>query len=450
MKKISVRFISLGCPKNLVDSEVMLGYLQRDQFTILSPNSQSDVVVVNTCGFIEDAKQESINTLLELAREKKEGRLKLLVAAGCLSQRYAQELPGLLPEVDAFIGTGDFSRLATVIHNKLGGKKTRNYVEYPHELPVFNTPRYQSTSGYSRYIKIAEGCSHSCSFCIIPKMRGGLKSRPSDDIVKEMRAALNRGTKEFNLISQDLNEYGRDLKSGESLYQLLSKLESLQGNLWIRLLYMYPLQFPDKLIRLIRDHPHLVKYVDIPLQHIDNALLRSMRRGSSSRYIYRLIEKLKSEVPGIIIRTTFIAGYPGETDTAFSRLVDFVRNMEFDRVGIFTFSREEETPSYHLEGQLPEKIKNERCDILMKTQQKVSLEKNKRLIGKTLKVLYEGSSSQSEFLGSGRFYGQAPDIDGEVLIRSGTAKLGEFVDVKIVDAFEYDLLGEIVTPKEFV
>lgn len=447
-KKTTVRFVSLGCPKNLVDSEVMLGHLMEANFQVVPPDASSDVVVVNTCGFIEASKQESINTLLEIAQEKKKGSLKLLVAAGCLTQRYSKDLPGLLPEVDAFIGTGDFLRLGLIIRNKLGGEKKRNYVDYPKELPTAVTPRFLTTPSYSRYVKIAEGCSHSCSFCVIPAMRGGLKSRASDDVIEEIKRGVDSGTKEFNLISQDLNEYGRDRRpvagatgragaiEGTSLFSLLTKIADLPGDFWVRLLYMYPLQFPDRLIELIRDHPPICKYVDIPLQHIDDAILKSMRRGSNSRYIYRLISKLKESIPDIVLRTTFITGYPGETDEAFGRLVKFVQEMEFDRMGVFAYSDEEGTAAFDIKPKVPKKIREERRDILMKVQQAISLKKNRTYIGRTCKVLFEG--------GSGRFYGQAPDIDGEILIRSGSARPGDFVDVKITDAFEYDLLGEIV------
>ena len=459
-EKTTVRFVSLGCPKNLVDSEVMLGHLAHGNFEIVSPDRPSDVVVVNTCGFIEAGKLESINTLLELAEEKKDGRLKILVAAGCLAQRYAADLPNLLPEVDAFIGTGDFSRLPLIIRNKLGGERKRNYVDYPKELPTAVTPRLLTTPSHSRYVKIAEGCSHACSFCIIPAMRGTLRSRTPDDVMEEIRRGVDSGTKEFNLVSQDLNEYGRDRRpvagpiEKTSLFSLLTKIADLPGDFWVRLLYMYPLQFPDKLIRLIRDHPHVVKYVDIPLQHIDDGLLTSMRRGSSSRYIYRLISKLKEEIPDIILRTTFITGYPGETDKVFDRLVKFVEEMEFDRMGVFTYSPEEGTSAFNLQDSVPQSVKEERRDTLMKIQQAISLKKNRQYIGRTLRALYEGPSKQNDIHLAGgsafavgpaaRFYGQAPEIDGEVLIQSGEAKPGDFVEVKITDAFEYDLLGEIV------
>lgn len=444
-KKISVRLITLGCPKNLVDSEVMGGLLAEKDFFLLPEGSESDVGIVNTCGFIEASKKESIDAILALANEKKEGKLKLLIVAGCLSQRYATELPKLLPEVDAFIGTGDFSHLPSVIREKLNGVKRRNFILDPtQELPTALSPRIAGTPTYSRYIKLSEGCSHACSFCTIPLMRGGLKSRAENDILEGIRRGVGEGTKEFNLIAQDLNEYGRDLAEHGSLYGLLEKLGEVQGDFWVRLLYMYPLQFPDRLIRLMKDHPHVIPYVDIPLQHIHDRILKSMNRGSSSAYIYRLIEKLKKEIPGMILRTTFIAGYPGETDEEFGSLLKFIREMEFDRLGVFTFSQEEQTPSATLAGQVPEAVKAARRDLLMTTQQGISRQKNGNYIGKTMKVLYEGVEGG---IATGRFYGQAPEIDGDIIIDTMAAETppipGTFTNVKITGTLDYDLVGEI-------
>lgn len=446
MNKISVRLITLGCPKNLVDSEVMGGLLAEKDFTLLPEGAASDVGIVNTCGFIEASKKESIDAILALANEKKEGKLKLLIVAGCLSQRYATELPKLLPEVDAFIGTGDFSHLPAVIREKLNGVKRRNFILDPtQELPTAHSPRIAGTPAYSRYIKLSEGCSHACSFCTIPLMRGGLKSRAENDILEDIRRGVGEGTKEFNLIAQDLNEYGRDLSDRGSLYALLEKLAAIEGDFWVRLLYMYPLQFPDRLIRLMKGHPHVVPYVDIPLQHIDDKMLKSMNRGSSSDYIHRLIGKLKEEIPGMILRTTFIAGYPGETDEAFERLRHFIKEMEFDRLGVFTFSQEEGTPSAKLPGQVPEAVKKARRDSLMTTQQAISRSKNGNYIGKTMKVLYEGVE---DTIATGRFYGQAPEIDGDIIIDTVNAQTpptpGTFLNVKITGTLDYDLVGEVV------
>lgn len=448
-EKISVNFISLGCPKNLVDSEVMLGLLDKDDFAIVSPETQSRVTVINTCGFVEESKKESIDTILEAAGRKKDG-LDLLVVTGCLSQRYQEELPKLIPEVDIFVGTGEYDRLPGLIRHKLAGKSGKTYVENPRFVPDHLTPRLQTTPFYTKYVKISEGCSHRCSFCIIPFMRGDLRSRKPDSIVSEIAVGGENGVKEFNLVGQDLNEYGRDLMERSSLFKLLDALKVVEGDYWLRLMYMYPLQFPDKLVALIAQHPQIAKYVDIPLQHISDRQLKKMNRGSNSRYIYRLIDNLKTKVPGIFLRTTFIVGHPGETDDDFQELKKFVTQSEFDRVGIFKFSREEGTPSFDMAGQVSDDVKQARYDELMSLQQEISLKKNRALIGKTVRALYEGDSQQTDFLGSARHQGQAPDIDGEILIRDGrdTVKKGDFCNVKIVDAFEYDLLGEIIPERK--
>lgn len=445
--KFSVNFISLGCPKNLVDSETMLGLLDKDDFTIVPPDQESHITVINTCGFIEESKQESIDTILEVAEKKKSGSLDLLVVAGCLSQRYKEELPKLLPEVDLFIGTGEFEKLPGLIRHKMAGKEDRTYVEDPRFVPDHLSPRLQTTPFYTKYVKISEGCSHKCSYCIIPFMRGTLRSRTTDSIVTEIQEGITRGIKEFNLVGQDLNEYGRDLEERKSLFKLLEELKTIQGNHWLRLMYMYPLQFPDKLVHLIAEHPNIVKYVDIPLQHITDHMLKKMNRGSSSRYIYRLIENLKTHVPEICLRTTFIVGHPGETKQDFEELKTFIKTAEFDRVGVFKFSPEEGTPAYKMNEQVAEEIKEERYNEIMALQQEISIRKNQSWIGKTVRALYEGNSKQSDLLGSARHQGQAPEIDGEILIRDGRdqVNVGEFCQIKIVDAYEYDLLGEIVT-----
>ncbi|OGQ07649.1 MAG: ribosomal protein S12 methylthiotransferase RimO [Deltaproteobacteria bacterium RIFCSPLOWO2_12_FULL_40_28] len=457
VKKIpTVRFISLGCPKNLVDTEVMTGLLHQKNYRIVSSETTSDVGVINTCGFIEASKKESIDTILKLAEEKKQGKLKLLVVSGCLSQRYAKELPALLPEVDAFIGTGDFSRLDEIIQKKLGGETTRNFIRYPDELYSIDTPRLYLTPSYTRFIKISEGCSHTCSFCTIPLMRGNLKSRTSNNIAQEIKQGASRGVKEFNLIAQDLNEYGRDLPERDSLYHLLEKTGGLSGSFWIRLLYMYPLQFPDKLITLIKNHPHVIPYVDIPLQHIDDEILKSMKRGSSSKYIHRLLEKLKTEIPHLVLRTTFITGYPGETESAFGKLLNFIKETKFDRLGVFTYSKEDQTMAAKLPNPVPEKIKQERRDEIMKTQQKISLEKNKALVGKKIEVLFEGELNATDpetdyfVQGVGRYEGQAPEIDGQVFLDypdSNKPTVGEFITATVTKGFEYDLVARVESSK---
>jgi len=368
----------------------------------------------------------------------------MIVVAGCLAQRYVNELPELLPEVDLFVGTGEYHKLPGLIRHKLAGDKNVAYVEKPEYIAEHLTPRIQTTPFYTKYVKIAEGCSHRCSFCIIPFLRGDLHSRTPEDIFEEIKDGVANGVKEFNFVSQDLNEYGRDLKERPSLFKLLNNLAELDGDFWLRLMYMYPLQFPDKLVKLIAEHPHIAKYVDIPLQHISDTMLKKMNRGSSSRYIHRLIENLKTNVPDIVIRTTFIVGHPGETEKDYQELKKFIKETEFDRVGIFKYSNEEGTPSNTMNGKVPEEIKQKRYNELMECQQKISKKKNQALMGKTLKVLLEGPSQESDLLLQGRTHGQAPDIDGVVLIRDGSAPVGDFCQVKIVDAFEYDLLGEII------
>ena len=443
-EKFAVNFISLGCPKNLVDSETMLGLLDKDDFVIVSPDAKASVTVINTCGLIETSKQESIDAILEIAERKKSGQLKLIVVTGCLSQRYKEELPKLIPEVDLFVGTGEYDRLPGLIRHKLAGKAGKTYVENPRFVPDHLTPRIQTTPFYTKYVKISEGCSHCCSFCVIPFMRGALRSRTIESVVAEIKAGVTNGVKEFNLVAQDLNEYGRDLAGRESLYKLLKNLESIDGDYWLRLMYTYPLQFPDKLVELFASHQHIAKYVDIPLQHISERMLKKMNRGSSSKYVHRLIEQFKKKVPGITLRTTFIVGHPGETDQDFEELKNFIHDTAFDRVGVFKFSPEEGTPSFDMKGLVDESLKTSRLAEIMSLQQKISLKKNKNLVGKTIRAIYEGPSEQSEYFGTARHQGMAPDIDGEILIRDGKVSMGEFCQVKIVDAFEYDLLGEIV------
>lgn len=369
----------------------------------------------------------------------------MVVVTGCLTQRYSKDLPKLLPEVDLFIGTGEYQHLPELIRKKRGGAREKTFVDKPEYVPDAAAPRLQTTAPWLRYVKISEGCSHRCSFCIIPTLRGGVvRSRPVHDIAKEISAGIGHGVREFNLVAQDLNEYGRDLSSRSSLYALLDDIDKIPGDYWIRLLYMYPLQFPDRLVKRLAESEHVLRYVDIPLQHIADSQLKKMNRGSSARYIHRLIDNLRKHMPDIVLRTTFIVGHPGETKKDFSELEKFIRETEFDNVGIFTFSREESTASSSMGRQVPEEIKQERRARLMEIQKEISLKKNRARIGQKLRVLHEGVSSETDLLHQGRFYGQAPEIDGTVLIRSGKAVPGSFCEVQIVDGFEYDLLGEIV------
>lgn len=430
-----VCLISLGCPKNLVDAEMMLGYLKKDGFAFTREPSEAEVVVVNTCGFLESSKRESIGEILKVARYKEKGRCRVLMATGCLPQRHGEELAREMPEVDLFVGTGEFDRIAGFLRGKFS---ERVCVSKKQILPDPDLPRVLATPPHYTYVKISEGCSHTCSFCIIPAIRGGLKSRPMDSVVREVAQHVDLGVKEFNFIAQDLNEYGRDLKNGSNLTRLLQELDRIQGKFWIRLLYMYPLEFNDRLIGAIRDAEHVVKYVDMPLQHINERILLSMRRGSPSRYVRQLLGKLKKAMPDITLRTTFIVGYPGEMEEEFQELCDFVGEVEFDRVGVFQYSREEGTTAALLSDDVSQEIKKERYDRLMGLQQKVSHHKNKSLIGKTLGALSEGVSGKPGIF-QARLASQAPEIDGVTWIHTPDVPVGQFVTLRVTAAHEYDL-----------
>ena len=442
--KRRVCLVSLGCPKNLVDAEMMLGFLKKDGFELTTDPAVSEVIVVNTCGFVEDSKRESIGQILEMARYKEEGNCRVLVASGCLTQRYSQELHKDMPEVDLFVGTGEFDKLAGYLKEKFGGGEATSpvHVSARQILPDPDLPRIQATPKHYTYTKISEGCSHICSFCIIPAIRGRLKSRPMTSIVREIREGVDRGVREFNLIAQDLNEYGRDLKDGTNLAALLEALNSVEGDFWLRPLYMYPLEFNDRLIEVLRDSEHIVKYVDMPLQHIGEKVLLSMKRGSPSRYVRQVLAKLKSKIPGIAIRTTFIVGYPGETEDEFQELCDFVGEYEFDRVGVFKFSIEEGTAAAVLQNQLDHEIKDARFERLMAIQQKISRKKNKGLVGKTVRVLCESPVPDGEGLYKARLSTQAPEIDGMTFLAGKDLTPGTFVDAKILKATDYDLIAE--------
>lgn len=416
--KSKVCLVSLGCPKNLVDSEMMLGSYKKDGFTLTTNPQEADVIVVNTCGFIEASKKESIAKILEMARHKKEGNCRKLVAVGCLVGRHGEELARELPEVDLFVPN----------------RQT---------LPDPDLPRVQSTPPHTTYVKISEGCSHICSFCTIPSIRGGLKSRPVDSVVREVREGVGRGVKEFNLIAQDLNEYGRDLKNGSNLAKLLLGLDRVDGDFWLRLLYMYPLEFTDELIGVIGESEHVVKYVDMPLQHINERILLSMKRGSPSRYVRQLLSKLKTKIPGITLRTTFIVGYPGETEEEFQELLNFVREVEFDRVGVFKFSVEEGTAAATLPDQIAEAIKEERYGQVMALQQKVSRKKNEALVGKRVRLLCERPIPGRPGFYQARLASQAPEIDGVTYVEGENLPPGEFRDARITGAMEYDLVADL-------
>jgi len=436
----SVHFVSLGCPKNLVDSEVMLGLLARAEYAFVEDPKNADIIIINTCAFIEDAKKEAIDTILEMAEFKKSGRCKLLAVAGCLPQRYENELADSLPEVDLFVGAGEFQNIVGLIR---GSQKNRLAVARPVYLYDHKTPRITVTPPHAAYIKIAEGCFHPCSFCVIPKIRGRYRSRTTQSILEEAEAMLGRGVREINLIGQDTTAFGRDL--GESLEDLLIGLSQLEGDKWIRVLYAYPHNFPAGVISAMKSYSDICPYLDIPVQHVSDRILKSMKREGDAKEIIDLIDLLRKEIPHIFLRTSVIVGYPGETGDEFDELLDFVSQAKFDHLGAFKYSVEEGTAAAKLQNRVSEKTIQRRYDEIMQLQQEISYDKNRLHVGKAMQVLVEGESEESGGMLQARHAGQAPEIDGVVYIKEGRAKAGDFALVKIKEFDAYDLTGDIVT-----
>jgi ribosomal protein S12 methylthiotransferase len=438
-----VHLLTLGCPKNLADSELMLGALTGAGFEVTLNPDEAQVLVVNTCAFIEAAKRESLDAILEAAEVKERGRGKRLVVAGCLSQRYGAELSEMLPEVDVFVGTGNFLDLPELLRRTESPEsRPVPYAGAAHLLPTSGAPRVRGGEFFTSYLKISEGCNHRCAFCIIPKIRGRHESRPMADLVAEARALARSGVREINLIAQDLTAYGRDLAPQSSLAGLLHELAGVDGLRWIRLLYCYPNFVSAELLDAIADLPPVVKYIDMPLQHADDEMLRAMRRERSGAALRKLLDRIRERIPEVTLRTSFIVGFPGETEAAFRRLVDFVRDIEFDRVGVFTYSREENTAAGEMPGQVPERVKRARRAELMQTQAEISLRKNRGLVGREVEVLVEGPMPGSAARMRGRTPGQAPEIDGSVFLR-GEAEPGEFVRARVERALSYDLHARV-------
>ena len=442
--KQKVSMVSLGCPKNLVDAEVMLGVLSKQDYEITTDEKDADVIIVNTCSFIKEAKQESIDAILDLAERKHDGRCHTLIVSGCLPQRYQEELAHELPEVDIFIGTGDYPRIAEILAEKSGTEGQLRYVGDPDYIYDESLPRLNSSPAWYSYLKIGEGCSNCCSYCIIPQLRGAYRSRPLEALVAEAEMLVSRGVKEINVISQDITRYGSDLANGNTLEELIRRLAAIEGLQWIRLLYAYPDGITDSLIELIRDEPKVCKYLDIPIQHISDPVLKAMKRRSSEQQIRDLIAKLRSEIPGITLRTSLIVGFPGETVDDFNSLMQFVEQTHFDRLGVFCYSKEDGTPAAEMPEQVSERVKRERYRKLMRAQARLSFRRNRALIGKIEQVVVEGYSEETELLLKGRSSRQAPDIDGLVYITSGTANVGDIVSLRITDSSDYDLIGEMV------
>jgi ribosomal protein S12 methylthiotransferase len=439
----AVHLISLGCPKNTADSELMLGALVRAGFEVTMDPQQAQVLLVNTCAFIEPAKKESIDAILAAAEVKKNSAGQRLVVAGCLSQRYGSELREQFPEVDIFVGTGNFLDLPELLRRSERPElRPIPYTGAAHLLPSAEAPRIRTGDPFSAYLKVSEGCDHRCAFCIIPKIRGRHESRALDDLVEEARRLAASGVREINLIAQDLTAYGRDLKQRASLAALLHRLAPVDGIQWIRLLYCYPNFVTDELLAAIASLDKVVKYIDMPLQHADDAMLRAMKRERSADALRSLLERVRAAIPEVALRTSFIVGFPGETDAAFATLVDFVREQQFDRVGVFTYSREENTAAYDLADQVPEAVKRRRRAELMEVAAEISLDKNRGFIGREIEVMVEGAAPGRATRLRARTSAQAPEIDGMVLL-SGEAEPGEIVRARIERASTYDLHGRI-------
>jgi ribosomal protein S12 methylthiotransferase len=436
--------VSLGCPKNLVDAEVMLGCLDKAGYGITTDEHEAQVIIVNTCSFIRDAKQESIDTILDLADRKKDGNCRLLIVAGCLPQRYQEELARDLPEVDIFIGTADYPRIADIIAERDQLDHQICYTSDPDYLYDEDLPRLNSSPAYTAYLKIAEGCSNCCTYCVIPSIRGRFRSRPLAGLLDEARRLVAGGVKELNVIAQDITRYGEDLTDHPTLVELLTSLASIDGLSWIRLLYAYPDGITDDLIELLKREPKICRYLDVPIQHISDPVLQRMNRRGGEEDLRRIIGRLRSELPGLALRTSIIVGFPGETDEDFRKLVSFVEEARFDRLGVFCYSREEGTAAAEMEGQVSERVKRERHKRLMKAQARVSFLCNRALIDTVEEVLVEGFSEETELLLKGRSARQAPDIDGIVYITSGVASVGDIVRVRVTDSSDYDLIGEMV------
>ena len=435
-KRMKIGFVSLGCSKNLVDTEMMIGLFKNNQFEVVADPQDAEIILINTCGFIDSAKKEAIDTILEMAEYKKQN-CKLLVATGCLVQRYKDELQKELPEVDLFISLDEYDNLYEIVTKALNLKQNNDKPE----LSYFE--RAISTNGYYAYLKIAEGCSNNCTYCAIPKIRGPYVSRPFEDIIKEAQALSDKGLQEIIVIAQDTTKCGIDLYKKPRLAELLRELCKMNFT-WVRFLYAYPESVTDELIKTVKEEPKIVKYFDIPIQHIADNVLRRMARRTNGEQIKEKIAKIRKEIPNVVIRTTLIAGFPGETEEEFNELKEFVKEIKFDRLGCFAYSKEEGTPATKLDGHLPARVKKQRANEIMRIQKEVSKENNQKLIGTELKVLVENITDDGAFY-VGRSYREVPeDTDGVIYIENiKDLVIGDFVVVKIKEALDYDLIATI-------
>ena len=444
MQKLGM--VSLGCPKNAVDTELVLGDLQGDDYEITSDQKEADVIIVNTCGFIESSKKESIDAILEMAALKTDGKCKKLVVTGCLSERYSDELLKEIPEIDHMLGVNQYPRLKQILKESDSQKEntSRNHVHEPAEYFESYMNRVLTTPFYSAYLKLGEGCSNKCAFCIIPKIRGQFRSRSPESIIAEAEHFAQHGVKEFNLISQDTTMYGVDLRMKNGLVQLLKSLAKINGIEWMRLFYCYPTFINSELIEYIASEEKVCNYVDVPLQHTHDFMLKRMKRQETEKGVRSMIDELRTKVPGIALRTTFITGFPGETDEHFKHLLEFVREVEFDHVGVFTYFHEEGTTAYNYQDLVPNKIAVSRRDELMSAQQEINRKKNKARVGKILPVLVEGADPEEEYLVTGRLATQAPEIDGQVIIEESEVEIGQISPMLITGSTDYDLVARQV------
>ena len=441
---MKILFVSLGCDKNLVDTENMLGILKNKGFEFTDDEWEADIIAINTCCFIGDAKQESINTILEMAEHKKDARCKVLVVAGCLAHRYQDEIIKEIPEVDAFVGTSSYDKIADMINSVLEEKGISNFVEDANRMPMVEADRIVTTPGYYEYLKIAEGCDKHCTYCVIPKVRGSFRSFPIEYLVNQTKKLVEGGVKEIILVAQETTLYGVDLYGKKSLPKLLHNLGLIEGLEWIRILYCYPEEINDELIEAIKNEPKVCHYLDMPIQHASDNILKRMGRRTSKQELTDIVAKLRRETPDIALRTTLITGFPGETDVDHEEVMQFIDECEFDRLGVFTYSREEDTVAAQMPDQIDEEIKEKYRDELMQLQQEISADRSAAMIGRIVRVMIEGFIPEDNTY-VGRSYKDAPNVDCLVFVESDRELMsGDFIDVKITGSTEYDLIGTIV------
>ena len=448
MEKIKLFCVSLGCDKNLVDTEKMLGVAGGLGVSFTDDETEADAILINTCCFIGDAKEESVNTILEMARYKEEGKCRALIVAGCLAQRYKQEIIDEIPEVDAILGTTSYEEIGNVLTRLFGEEKEKKeeHISCFHdlkELPETAKKRVMTTGGHYAFLKIAEGCDKRCSYCIIPYLRGPYRSVPMEQLLAEARELADNGVRELILVAQETTLYGKDLYGEKTLPKLLHELAQIPGIYWIRIQYCYPEEITDELIQVIKEEPKICHYLDLPIQHASDGILKRMGRRTSRAQLIETIEKLRREIPDIALRTTFICGFPGETEEDHEELMEFVDEMEFERVGVFTYSAEEDTPAYSYPDQIPEEVKEERRADVMELQQEIAFEHCENMVGKVLDVMIEGKVADEPAY-VGRTYMDAPNVDGLIFVNADEMLMsGDFVRVKVTGANEYDLIGEV-------